>query len=92
MSTSSAFKALLLSALIGGLAAVPVASAQAPSSACQQQTSGISQARAGQIASKAHGGRVIDVRTNNGVHFVRLLQASGRVITVKVDAKSGRLL
>ena len=92
MSTTPAFKVLLLSALIGTFAAAPVASARAESSICQQQAAGISQARAGQIASKAHGGRVIDVRTNNGVHFVRLLQATGRVITVKVDAKSGRLL
>lgn len=84
---------LLLSLLV----ATPLVHAQsAPCDGKRAEQGAISQARAGKIASDKFGGKVIDVRTLKGnggyIHRVRLLQSSGRVITVHVDANSGRIL
>lgn len=88
---------LITTLLLSLLVAAPLAQAQsAPSDGKRAEQGFISQARAGKIASNKFGGKVIDVRTLKSkagtIHRVRLLQSSGRVITVHVDASSGRIL
>ncbi|MDO3385292.1 PepSY domain-containing protein [Gilvimarinus sp. SDUM040013] len=56
----------------------------------------VSAAQAGKIASKKYGGKVIDVKVVNvkgrRAYRVKLLQKSGRIHSVIIDADSGRPL
>ncbi len=56
----------------------------------------ISASKAGQIAKQHHGGKVIDVKTtktSKGTTYrVKILDGSGRIKSVPVDANSGRIL
>ncbi|UTF59791.1 PepSY domain-containing protein [Gilvimarinus sp. DA14] len=56
----------------------------------------ISAAQAGKIASKTFGGKVIDIKQvkikNRLAYRVKLLQQSGRIHSVLIDAASGRPL
>lgn len=98
MAIPSQLRKLLAPAVLLLIAAAPLAPAAQPP-ACNNQGSeqiAISAAQAGKIARGKFGGKVIDVRTLKGkqgyIHRVRLLQSSGRVITVHVDAATGRIL
>ncbi len=98
MTTSPLLRKLLSIAALLLIATAPLSQASQPG-VCNNAGSeklAISPAQAGKIASNKFGGKVIDVRTIQGkqgyIYRVRLLQASGRVITVHVDASSGRIL
>ena len=85
----------LLLTLLTTVSSLPVSASPGPTrhlAACQT----ITPAKAGQIAGKKYGGKVIDVRTVKGaggvIYRVKLLLSSGRIITVNVDAQNGRLL
>ncbi|MFC3156746.1 PepSY domain-containing protein [Gilvimarinus japonicus] len=56
----------------------------------------ISAAKAGQIASKLYGGKVIDVKQvsvqGRAAFRVKLLQSNGRIHSVLIDAGNGRPL
>lgn len=80
------------------------ASATAPASAAPQpyiqatvtSQCAISAAKAGKIASKLYGGKVIDVKQVNAkgrtAFRVKLLQPNGRIHSVLIDANSGQPL
>ncbi|MDO3383531.1 PepSY domain-containing protein [Gilvimarinus algae] len=56
----------------------------------------VSAAQAGKIASKTFGGKVLDVKAmqvnGRSVYRVKLLQPSGRIHSVLIDAASGKPL
>jgi uncharacterized membrane protein YkoI len=51
----------------------------------------IDKAQAAQQAQQAVKGRVLKVESNKSKYRVKVLQKSGRVVTVDVDKKSGRV-
>lgn len=63
-------------------------------SVSQQFYCAVSAAQAGKIASKTFGGKVIDIKQvqvkGKTAYRVKLLQTSGRIHSVLIDAASGR--
>lgn len=57
----------------------------------QQNTKAISKEQATQLAQQRFPGRILKVQTDRQVYRIRVLQADGRVINVKVDGQSGRV-
>ena len=98
MRKPSLFCTCLAAAALWLVAAIPMA--QPPATNNNQQTNSeqfaISPAQAGKIASGKFGGKLIDVRALRSpqgyLYRVRLLQNSGRVITVHVNADNGNIL
>ncbi len=56
----------------------------------------IAAGRAGTLAKQKHGGKVINVKSSRQgertIYRVKLLQKSGRIQSIPVDAKSGKVL
>ncbi len=74
--------ALLISSLL--LWAIPVTDAVAQKSGEKQQQGGMSAREAADKARAQHGGKVLKVTRKGKGYRVKLLQDSGRVITVTV--------
>ncbi len=62
---------------------------QAPMHATEQS---IHQQQAVRIAQQAHPGRVLGVRQRGATYQVKILNASGEVRVIIVDAESGKIL
>jgi|SRR5690554_3488698 len=90
------FVGLLLSATLATAAPASNTPLYAPSAAVSGAQCAISAAKAGQIASKLYGGKVIDVKLVNlqgrSLFRVKLLQPNGRIHSVLIDANNGQPL
>lgn len=69
----------------------PPANTSAPSSWLLAQNS-VSKAQASAIATQQYPGKVLKVQTRGDRYSVKIVQSSGRVVTVWVDASSGQVL
>jgi uncharacterized iron-regulated membrane protein len=85
--------------MLGGLAAPPVHAALPPDAFVERlrvAAAGVSLDQAVEMAEKRYAARVVraDAREQDGrtVYVLRLLNESGRVWTVRVDAATGRVL
>ena len=76
-------KTLLLCAL---LSLVMASTAQA------RNGNGISRNSAVKTATSEYPGKVVKITGSNKFYQVRVLQKNGRVVTVKVDKKTGKIL
>ncbi len=63
----------------------------APSMAQDQRGQNINKAQAVQKAQQAVSGRVLRVDQSQNTYRVKVLQKSGRVVTVDVDKRTGRV-
>ncbi len=79
---------LVLCIIIGGMSLTisPTVSAQQ-----QQQNQELSKAEAAERARAEVKGRVLKVEKRQNSYRVKVLQKSGRVVTVDVDKRSGRV-
>lgn len=57
----------------------------------QANRASVDKEQAAELALKQHPGRVLSVKTESQHHRVRVLQRDGRVVTLKVDRRTGRL-
>ncbi|WP_236074732.1 PepSY domain-containing protein [Teredinibacter purpureus] len=56
-----------------------------------QATKGVSRSQAANAAQRRYGGKVLSVSRKESLYRVKLLQDSGKVIIVSVDARSGKV-
>lgn len=80
---SALLKTLLLSALLSLFLAT---------TADARSTKGVSKNKAVSTATAKYPGKVIKISGGSKFYRVRVLQKSGRVVTVKVDKKSGKIV
>ena len=77
------FKTLLLCALLG-LSMAPVVDARS--------SNGVSKNKAVRTATAKYPGKVVKISSGSKFYQVRVLQKNGRVVTVKVDKATGKIL
>ena len=57
----------------------------------QAKSNGVSKNQAVRTATSKYPGKVVKISNNKATYRIRVLQKNGRVITVTVDKKSGRI-
>lgn len=80
---SAFLKTLLLSALLGLSLATTVDA---------RDNKGVSKNEAVSTATSKYPGKVVKISGGGKLYRIRVLQKNGRVVTVKVDKKSGRIV
>lgn len=80
--------------ILQALAVVTFLFAMQPSSYAQKNNTTISKQHAAQLVKKKYGGKILKIHSINkqSGYTVRVLQDNGKIISVVVDAKSGRLV